>query len=175
LPKGPKIQLHVTQDIIDSAQARNSTHCLIAEALAVARPEAKNISVDLATIRYTDPKKGVRFTYLTPRTAQVCIVNFDQGKPSTPFSLQLRGAMVTRSGSNKIARGKQPLTEAQKEQRRESGLELNAKLGRTRLQDRNEGNTVPDRVGGKTPPLQKDSDDLPFSRRRAFGLRGLEY
>ena len=58
-PKGPQITLDVTSDIISASRPRDSRHCMIAEALRTAYPAASKISVDLATIRFTDKKKGL--------------------------------------------------------------------------------------------------------------------
>lgn len=173
-PKGPNVRIVVTDEVITQSLARDSRHCMIAEALKVSRPDARNISVDLSTIRFTDQGRGLRFTYLTPRIAQVQLVNFDQGRKPEPFSFLLRGAHVTRSGNTKPPKH---MTDEQRAQRREAGLKLNQRLKKTKLVNRHKSaGVVPDRIGGKTPPLQTTSvDALPFSRRRAFGLRGLEY
>ncbi len=174
LPKSPKLQLHITQEIIDAAQVRDSNHCMIAEAIKAARPEAKNISVDLATIRFTDPNKRVRFTYLTPRVAQVCLVNFDQARPAVPFSFQIRSGQVTRAGANRTQQLQRVMSESEKAKRSAGGHRLNQLMRNTKIVKRQTGH-VADRVGGKTPPLQQTKDNVPFSRRRAYGLRALEY
>jgi hypothetical protein len=167
------VRIEVTAEIIDASLARDSTHCMIAESLKAARPEAKSISVDLATIRFTDAKKGVRYTYLTPRVAQVQLVNFDQGRKPAPFSFVLRGAHITRKGQTKPPKD---MPEDERQRRAEAGRKLNESLKKTKLVRADTGNgTVPDRVGGEAPPIQRNGDGLPFSRRRAFGLRGLEY
>jgi hypothetical protein len=178
--KSPVITLSVTQELIDTARTRDSNHCMIAEALKAARPDARKIAVDLATIRFTDGKRHCRYTYLTPRTAQVCLVNFDQGRPPEPFQFRLRGAHVTRAGAATAPR-KSDMSDAERTAREAAGERLGlaqkrrAELRRSRLVPRNGTHAdVPDRVGGKAPPLQKGKDDVPFSRRRAFGLRALE-
>jgi hypothetical protein len=92
-----KLRLDITQDIIDTALPQNSSHCMIADAVKRALPDVKAISVDLTTIRFTDPVKRQRYIYLTPRSAQVALINFDQGNSVVPFSFQLRTAtQVTR-------------------------------------------------------------------------------
>lgn len=171
-PKGPQVHVQLTAEIIADGTQRDSMHCMIAEAIKKEYPNAKQVSVDLATIRFTDPKRGLRFTYLTPRIAQAHLVKFDQGKEVEPIEFKLRGAQVTRSGKQTPVRA---LTPEQQQQRTEAGKKLNEALGKTRLRNPQSDRGVPDRVGGKTPPLQAGKDDVPFSRRRAFGLRGLEY
>lgn len=169
--KSPKVKLVITKEIIDAAIPRDSQHCMIADALKAARPDARCVSVDLATIRFTDPEKGCRYTYLTPRIAQVCLVNFDRAIKPEPFDFILRSGQVTRSGNTRTPR---KMTEKERAQRSLAGKHLNLKKSRILVRDRTTG-VVAERVGGKTPPLQKGKDDVPFTRRRAFGLRALEY
>lgn len=170
LPRGPKLRVEITKEIIDEATRRDSNHCMIADAIKSIRPDATGIAVDLATIRFTDRKKAARFTFLTPRIAQAALVNFDQGRPPEPFSFLLRGAQVTRSGRSWRSHAKRESTPAQKEAITKA---TKARFGKTRLRNAGTGN-VPDRIGGHTPPLQRSKDNVPFSRRRAFGLRALE-
>ena len=168
-PKGPQITLDVTADIISSSRPRDSRHCMIAEALRTAYPAASKISVDLATIRFTDKHKGLRYTYLTPRLAQAALVQFDQKISPPPYQVKLRGAQVTRAHGY----GKK-LTPAEHRQRVKAA-QKSAVATRARLALRHESaGTVPDRVGGKTPPLQMTDDKVPFSRRRAYGVRALQ-
>lgn len=169
-PKGPQLKIKVTEEQIAAAMKRDSRHCMIAEAIKVAHPDARSVSVDLATIRFTDPGKQIRCTYLTPRIAQVCLVNFDQGRAPEPFSFVLRGAHITRSGNTRTPK---KMTEKELAQRRVAAKTLHEKLAKTKLVRKREGH-VPDRFGGRAAPVQM-SDGVPFSRRRAFGLRGLEY
>lgn len=170
LPKAPKLRVEITKELIDTATRRDSNHCMIADAVKNVRSDVSGIAVDLATIRFTDRKKGARFIYLTPRIAQAALVNFDQGNPPEPFSFVLRGGQVTRSGRTWRSHEKREATPAQKEA---AAKAQNTRLGRTRLRKAGTGN-VPERVGGYAPPLQRTKDNLPFSRRRAFGLRALE-
>lgn len=168
-PRAPRVEIEVTDDIIESAVEKDSSHCLWAEAIRVAVPDAAHISVDLQTMRFTDPKKGLRYTYLTPRAAQVAIVNFDQGVKPEPHSVRLRGGQVTRAGRREasFSRSSKPLTDAQKKQRSEASKKRKT-LDTAQLVNRHDGTgEVPDRVGGKTPPV------MSIARRRSFGLRAL--
>ncbi len=172
-PRGPKFQVTVDQDMIEAAKQRDSSHCMIAEAIKAAYPEASMVAVDLQTIRFSDPKKGLRFTYLTPRQAQVALVQFDQGTDVTPFSVRLRGSHVTMSGtrSPRLPRG---LSEAEIKQRRnatQASVEANKALRRQGIRANGNKDTVPDRVGGQTPPIMRDKNKIPMSRRREFGMR----
>jgi hypothetical protein len=175
IPLSPQIRVRVTEEIIGAAMARDSRHCMIAEAVKAAYPAAKSIAVDLATIRLTNPKKGLRYVYLTPRIAQRPLVQFDQGVRPEPFDFLLRRAHVTYSGSSqeRKAKKRQALGNTQSPARRSALTKARAVAGNTKLVDRDNG-TVPDRVGGQAPPLQPTADGVPFSRRRAFGLRALQ-
>lgn len=205
-PTSPRFRLEVPADVIESSKARDSSHCMIAEAVKRARPDATHVSVDLQTIRFTDPKKHLRYSYLTPRVAQLSLISFDQGETPQPFSFRLAGAQVTRSGASErtlaTRLAKRKAAGAQKRSTKktteraataavgEAVLEVEAltaqgrkrgakaepdPLRKSKLVYRN-GRTssyVPERIGGRTPPLARDDDDVAVSRKRAFGLRAL--
>lgn len=170
-PRSPKLKLNVTREIIDAAIPRDSNHCMIAEALKEAFPRARGVSVDLATIRFSDRGKKLRYVYLTPRVVQAALVNFDQQRVPDPFSFVLRGGQVTFIRPSSEHGQHRPMSEAQQQ----AFEKMQASHKKPELANRGDkADHVPDRIGGKTPPLQKASDNLPFSRRRAFGLRALE-
>ncbi len=166
-PRAPRVELHITEDIIDKAVPRDSGHCIWADAVKAAYPDAQRIAVDVQTIRFSDPKKGLRFTYLTPRVAQVSLINWDQGIKPNVFSCLLRAGHVTRMT---LKNERKTLTPAQVEQRKKAGKLGNISAAKARLVSRGSktAGNVPDRVGGKTPPLTS------FSRRREFGLRAFQ-
>ena len=85
----PRVQVAITQAHIDTAIPADSGHCMIADALREALPHVKGVAVDLQTIRFTDPKKAQRYTYLTPPIAQDYLVAFDQGQFLEPFTFNL--------------------------------------------------------------------------------------
>jgi 3-oxoacyl-ACP reductase-like protein len=170
IPKSPYVTVSITAEAITSGIERDSKHCVIAEGVKTSYPTATSISVDLQSIRFSDRARGLRFTYLTPRVAQAYIVNLDQGRREKlqPFDFQLRAGQVTRCGGARKGDAKRPLTEAQRTQ-----LEA---LNKARLTSATARRGVGDRVGGKTPPLQTThADGVPFTRRRRFGLRALEF
>src|SRR5438128_1532541 len=78
------IDCRVTKALVDQATKKNSQHCMVAEAVKAAVPDAQHVMVDLATIRFTDTKRAKRLVYLTPKIAQQRLVDFDQGKPLEP-------------------------------------------------------------------------------------------
>jgi hypothetical protein len=46
----------------------------IAEAVRAARPDVRNVVVDLGPIRWTDPKSGQRVTFDTPAVARAALL-----------------------------------------------------------------------------------------------------
>jgi len=91
----PKIKVVVTQEIIDSACRADVTRCMIAEAVKDAVPDAKNVLVDLTSIRWSDPEKGLRYVYIMPPLPQTALIRFDKGEKIPPFSFRLRNAHIS--------------------------------------------------------------------------------
>lgn len=106
----PRVTLDITDDIIRNAVRANSAACVIADTIKAQVPGAVRVSVDLATIAWTDPKAGVRYTYLTPDQARVALFAFDRGvtPPAQRLTLQraVRVAPITRHPSRAEARAK---------------------------------------------------------------------
>ena len=94
-PRSPHVTIHVTREIIDVAIRRDSKNCMIAETINATFPNAHNVVVDAATIRWSDHDKGLRYTFTTPLIARDAILKFDLGKDIEPFSFTLRRAWVT--------------------------------------------------------------------------------
>ena len=153
-PRAPRVRIQVTQEAIDDSVERSSSHCMIAEAVKHSYPDAQRISVDLQTIRFSDPRTGLRYTYLTPRVGQVALVQFDQGIKPAPFGFQLRNGQVTRMGSG----GNRTRAQEQASGSRRLNPTVNS----------DQPQPVPDVLGGKTPPKSA------LGARRSFGLRDLE-
>lgn len=162
--RAPKVHVEVTQTLIDEAVRADSGHCMIAEAVKAAVPGARSVSVDLQTVRFTDPKLPRRYVYLTPRRGQVALVNWDQGRKPEPFELNLRGGSVHRAAdktsqphSNQVASPEPP-----------------TRVRLVRRRDESNGE-IPEVVGGKTPPRAALASPTPSGgRRRQFGLRAFE-
>jgi hypothetical protein len=100
-----RVKIEVTaQNIRDACQA-NSKHCMIAQAIATQFPGVRNISVDMMNIRWSDPEKGWRYIYMTPKPAQYALVHYDMGLETKPFSFQVRSGhatpMILGSGKNR--------------------------------------------------------------------------
>lgn len=95
-PRAPRVHVIVTKELIDVSIRKDSSHCMIAEAVKHARPTAENVSVDLQSIRFSERKRELRYVYLTPRVAQRALIDFDQGDPVMPFEFWLEDASVHR-------------------------------------------------------------------------------
>ena len=83
------MKISINKQHIDEAVRRDSHHCMIADALKEAIPEAQYILVDVQSIRYSKKNEQKRYCHLTPLTAQRALVKWDRGKPVKPFSFQL--------------------------------------------------------------------------------------
>lgn len=75
----PRLELEITDEQWQDAVQSDSGGCLIADAIKKQYPQLSRITVDMATIRASDQKRGLRFNYLTPADAQHCLLAFDQG------------------------------------------------------------------------------------------------
>jgi hypothetical protein len=58
---------------------------IIAAAIRAARPEVRNIAVDLGTIRWTDPKTTRRVTFATPVAVRTALLALAGGAIPEPF------------------------------------------------------------------------------------------
>lgn len=86
--------IEVTADDIKLAKPKDSGHCMIADALGRQRPDTRHRSVDLATIRWSDPRLGKRYVALTPPVAQRALLDFDHGRRVAPFTFRIRPVQV---------------------------------------------------------------------------------
>jgi hypothetical protein len=172
----PRIKVNVTQADIDQAIPANSGHCMIADAIKrcfIEKYKRKplGVSVDLQTIRLTDPEKNARFIYLTPVVAQRALLQFDQAIKPTPF-----GFYVKRNGAQAIPLIKHPSrkkrSEAQKAQikaaseasRRQRSRRKKPEIVTTQGGDSYQNHHV--KVGGKAPPVA-----VLTGNRRQFGIK----
>lgn len=155
-PLGPQVRVQVTAEQINTSTRSHSSHCMIAEAIKSAVPTAGRVAVDISTCRFSDLKKGFRYTYLTPRVAQEALVDFDEGLAPKPFSFTLRGAHVSRAGHPKSPNQG---TKAQATKATRQGKVPT----RAKLVGRHDRSITPRRVGGSPPPQ--------LHIRREFGMR----
>ncbi len=175
LPPAPRVPLvDVTEEIIANSTRKDSSHCMISDAVQAAVPDAKFIHVDIQTIRYT--RGEFRYSYLTPRKGQVELIRFDQGEKIEPFTFQLRpaGAQTTRSGARPgVKTGKpQSRTEKQQEATKKAMAASPRPFGRREMIQQN----VPSVRGGQTPPVAAlaSGNTIPKGRRRTYGLCAME-
>lgn len=95
IPRSRRVDVEVSEEIIAESTSADSSHCMIAEAIKKAVPDATGVSVDIQTIRFSDPKKRMRYVYITPRMAQVALVDFDAGLKPKPFRFRLDRAHIS--------------------------------------------------------------------------------
>lgn len=188
-PKAPKLTVRVTKEVMDHSRQRDSSHCMIAMAIRDALPAASSIAVDIQTIRFSLPEKRIRCTYLTPRMAQVAIIEFDQGRMPDPFSFKLAGAHVTSMYRRLyVDTPRQRLTEKQREalakawehnpshiegKRRRVDVPDHPELSKKRLVPQGQYK-LPLPVGGSTGSHPVPRSVVP-GKRRAFGLRAMQH
>jgi hypothetical protein len=150
--------IQVTEDQLAEAIRRDSSHCMIADAIRAAVPDALRISVDLQTIRFTRGRR--RLVYLTPRSAQLALLRFDDGDPTLePFRFRLPAPAQILQARGTVKR-----------------TDMQTRVG----QDAGSG---PVRRGGKTPPLGPllggdeqvtvHAGERTTGRIRRYGLRGM--
>lgn len=152
------IVVEVTEELIAKAIPRDSGHCMIADSLRLAIPTAKNVSVDLATIRFSDPAKKRRYIYLTPPSGQQALLDFDQGNPITPFKMRLNRPVQVLLTRERIT--------APDGTKKQAGLQR-----QQGVRNLTGGDGVPTRVGGH--PIPNGALATNKGRIRAFGLRQL--
>lgn len=105
VPVPQEVKVEITEELIERATQRDSRHCMIAEAIQAMRPDYRNIMVDLATIRWTNPRTRRRYVCLTPERAAAALVAFDQGRPVEPFSVRLSPIQSTPTPERKPREG----------------------------------------------------------------------
>lgn len=93
--------INVTQHHIDKAIRNDSGHCMVADALRDSYPDAAAISVDIRTIRMTNPTTTERRTYLTPLTVARFLAQWDQGINPDPFQIRLSMPVQIRPSGRK--------------------------------------------------------------------------
>lgn len=151
-----RLHIPVTQEIINNATQRDSSHCVIADAVRAALPDVTRVTVDLQTIRFTLPG-GERVIYLTPASEQALLVNFDQGQKPSPRDMYLSHPIQILPARDRSGES-QKRTTVVKHKRRAT---------------ENHGAQIEVTVeGGKLPPTAALSNTR--GRRRTFGLRTLQ-
>ena len=195
--QSPRPRVEITQEIIDQATPKNSGHCVIADAIAAKVPGASSVSVDLATVRWTDRAKGVRYIWLTPVSAQQLLLAFDAGLPIEPQTLRFGAAaqIIEIKASSRASAERTAARRQELEAKEAAGEALTSPERRTLSRSRADrakmgGAGVEDRpvseapaslayVGGQGKQTVKVGGKAPGSavlahgrgRRRQYGLR----
>jgi hypothetical protein len=171
-----RCEISVLQKHIDEALRANSSHCAIAFAIRDSVPDATFIAVDLQTIRWSNPKRGVRYCFLTPTIAQHdVIIPFDQGEECKPVTFKMKPAFITRIGAKRNPpdadqlKGTGLKVAEEPEPERPlipyAGKEKPERKRRAISATKPDG-SIPVTLGGKLPPVS-------VLARREFGLRAL--
>jgi hypothetical protein len=194
-PHSPHLTIEVGREEIEYSVRRDSSHCMIAETIKRKMPTARGVAVDLGTIRWTDPEKRLRYIYLTPRSAQIALIEFDRGILPEPFRFTLRtAAQIIRPANRRkrvadedrnartrknyhdrkgnAANADQPAAKGRRSEIMQAMADPTADLGTATAMTPALGklgiaSNVPVIVGGRPPPLGN------LSKIRRFGLRQL--
>jgi hypothetical protein len=189
-----RCEISVLDRHLAAALRANSSHCAIAMAIADAIPDARRIAVDLQTIRWSLPKRGVRYVFLTPHVAQQdIIIPFDQGEECKPVTFRMKPAWITRTGAKrnhtpdpdhlrgtglKVAEEQPHLSEQSKVPNgdfarkqipyagKEERKPRKPRQPRAKISHTKPDGSIPTTLGGKLPPVS-------VLARREFGLRAL--
>jgi hypothetical protein len=159
MPQGTfhNLSVNITPEIIETAVTRDSGHCVIADSIRNSIPGVNRVSVDLQTIRFTDPVSNKRYIYLTPPMAQVTLLAFDQGVRPQPQRIRLgKPIQIVKSG-----RGAS---------RKVESVDVTARVVEKGGEARAHKVTV---NGGRVPPEAALASSPRKGRRRVFGLRTL--
>jgi hypothetical protein len=100
------MKVTITPELVERAVQKDSRHCMIAEAIKLQNPHFKSILVDLATIRWTNPRTRKRYVCLTPEVAGEALVRFDQGQDIEPFAFTLTPIQATPTKASGEPRGR---------------------------------------------------------------------
>lgn len=82
-----RFDIEVTRLDIERGIRDDSSHCVVARAVARTVPDATRIEVDTQAIRFTKDQK--RLVYLTPWAVQSYVVAFDAGDEIGPFAFRI--------------------------------------------------------------------------------------
>jgi hypothetical protein len=148
----PSGDIQVTAEIIKNACQMNNRRCMIADAIRRQIPGATSIAVDLMTIRYSIPERGLRYIFSTPRKAQIALMHFDRGRCPVPFKFRLHSGHIVSMLQDDKQRHNLGRRKATTKKLRNGGSETNT-------------------IGGKAPPKWLPPHPSHNGIRR-FGLGG---
>jgi hypothetical protein len=154
-------RVKVTDQHFEDAIRNNSGHCAIGNAVEDSIPGASRVTVDLQTIRWSDPVRRLRYMALTPRSAQCALINWDQGLRPAAFSFNIRHAQIAHMRGTRFSRNEG--TEPLKSHKHVRSRHVPKKGSKLLLKPNGDYDVRPVKLGGKMPPR--------MGLRRAFGLR----
>lgn len=182
----PTLTVQITAEHHARAVKSASGGCLIADAIKEQYPQFTGVTVDMATIRVSDRKAGVRYTYLTPPVAQHLLLSFDQGWPQPTEQVIVKRAVkitpITNSRRHTAGREAR-LRELEAKEARGEELLAREKDALTKLRSRGPrpSTTGPVDVhidergavvhGGNNLPQGKSHPNLLRGRDRHFGAK----
>jgi hypothetical protein len=139
-----RIRIDVPEDVIANACQKDSTACMVAEAIKRKYPDASRVTVDTAHIRYS--RRGKRYIFLTPMKAMAAIVMFDEGDKPKPFSFSMEPIQTVKAGKKPKAKvnpktGKKVYN--RKKLTKPAGNSKGTKLGTGRSRPHVEGGDTP--------------------------------
>jgi len=128
-PKSPQIprqKIEVKEKDIRESCRKNANRCMIASAIRKQFPEAQSVYVDMLSIRWSDPERGLRYTYMTPKPVQNALIRFDMGLEIKPFYFQVRSGQVS---GMRIRNKRVQLGRPRKTEKEENGAIVITKFG----------------------------------------------
>lgn len=156
----------VTEKVIDRAVQRDSSHCVVADAIRECKPEATAVAVDLQTIRFSDKKTGKRYTFLTPPACQRTLVAFDQGEEIAPFGFYLGPPVHVNTAKIR--------TQADGKRRRDYKPRTISSRGKGQVPIVNDGVALPANAALATGPGGNGKGRAAKGKVRQYGLRQLK-
>lgn len=116
-PQG-RYNFEVTEADIEKARVGDSYQCVVAQAIARTIPDARQITVDVRTIRWSD--QDGRHVFLTPYAVAGYVIAFDAGDELHPFRFQVRDAIpsVQRKATSKAAKDVKRARDKKRNERR---------------------------------------------------------
>jgi hypothetical protein len=166
-PTCPVRCFRVTPEHFKIGVSQKSDACPVAEAFKDAFPQYRSVSVDLATIRATDPEKNLRYIWLTPPAGQAIITLADPDlaaasghigvKEIRPIWVTLKpaGSQVIPILRRKLSKAKLASAKAKEKATKLANAVKAAKAARKnpRVIIERGGENAPRVIGGKEPPM----------------------
>ena len=158
------ITVAITDQLIEAAKVRSSSHCAIADALRALHPDIRHPSADLATIRFS--YRDTRYLILTPRRAQRFIVGWDRGEAVEAFTMHLRPDWIVSAKKKNQAPDDGELKAAGLDHIKASKRQLHIPPPTQRFTETGKRNLDPNRSDGLAPPPPQRELITPLPKKR---------